>query len=155
MAEVVKFLRVPGSDLSVPLPAKMTQNSAGWDVRLNLAKAERMQGKSLKPGEVGAFPTGLSLELPLGLECQIRSRSGMALNKSVFVLNSPGTIDADYRGEILVILSNIGAESFHLRHGDRIAQFVFANIPQVELIEADELSRTERGTQGIGSSGKN
>lgn len=130
------------------LPAYQTIASAGMDLRANLEEAV-----TLKPLERALIPTGLSIELPVGYEAQIRPRSGLAYKYGVTVLNSPGTIDADYRGEIKVLLVNISAEAFVVNDGERIAQMVVAAHEQVEWMEAQVLSGTERGSGGFGSSG--
>jgi dUTP pyrophosphatase len=125
-----------------------TSGSSGYD----LASAE--DGKlTILPGAVALVRTGLALELPLGLEGQVRSRSGLAARSSVFVLNSPGTIDSDYRGEVKVVLANFGAVPFSVSPGDRIAQLVFIQVPSVRLVAVEELAPTERGAGGFGSSG--
>ena len=132
------------------LPAYQTIASAGMDLRANLEEAV-----TLKPLERMLIPTGLFIELPAGYEAQIRPRSGLAYKHGVTVLNSPGTIDADYRGEIKVLLVNISAEAFVVQDGERIAQMVVAAHEQVAWLEAEILSGTERGAGGFGSSGTN
>jgi len=107
----------------------------------------------LQPGERQLIPTGLTIELPQGLEAQVRPRSGLALKYGITVLNSPGTIDADYRGEISVVLINHGAEAFEVVRGARIAQLVIASVVRLEVLLVDELSTTERGSGGYGSTG--
>jgi dUTP pyrophosphatase len=131
-----------------PLPAYETGLSAGMDVRANLDEPV-----ILKPLERALIKTGLFLEIPEGYECQVRPRSGLAFKKGVTVLNSPGTIDADYRGEVGVILVNLSSEPFTVEHGERIAQLVFAKVKQAKWIEVEELSETERGAGGFGSTG--
>ena len=131
-----------------PLPKYETSGSAGMDIRANLTEAI-----SLDPLERKLIPTGLFIELPIGTEAQVRPRSGLALKKGVTVLNSPGTVDADYRGEIGVILVNISNEAFIVEHGERIAQLVIAKHQQPELIKVKELSSTDRGAGGFGSTG--
>jgi dUTP pyrophosphatase len=131
-----------------PLPAYETTSSAGLDVRANLTSSIE-----LKPFERALIPTGLFLEIPDGFECQVRPRSGLALKKGITVLNSPGTIDADYRGEVGVILINLSNESFLVENGERIAQLVFAEYKQAKWIETEVLTETERGTGGFGSTG--
>lgn len=133
-----------------PLPAYKTNHSAGLDLQANIE-----QDIGLAPMERTLVKTGLSIELPQGYEAQVRPRSGLALKQGITVLNSPGTIDADYRGEIGVILVNLSAEPVTIRHGDRIAQLVIAKHEQVEWELADELSDTERGAGGFGSTGIN
>jgi dUTP pyrophosphatase len=130
------------------LPAYETPSSAGMDVRACLTQAIE-----LKPLQRALIPTGLFLEIPEGYECQVRPRSGLALKKGVTVLNAPGTIDADYRGEVGVILINLSDETFVVENGERVAQLVFAEYKQAEWIKAEVLSDTERGAGGFGSTG--
>ena len=130
------------------LPAYETNASAGLDVRANLS-----ENIALNPMERALIKTGLFLEIPAGFECQVRPRSGLALKKGLTVLNSPGTIDADYRGEIGVILINLSNETVILENGERIAQLVFARVEQAEWVSAEILSETERGVGGFGSTG--
>ena len=139
---------------SNPLPIYSTEYSAGMDLRANL-KDEEGNDKviSIVPGERVLIPTGLYLSIPYGYEGQIRPRSGLAIKYGITVLNTPGTIDADYRGEICVCLINHSKHSFKLHHGDRIAQIVFAKVDQVQLIEVDKLDDTERGDGGFGHTG--
>ncbi len=125
-----------------------TGNSAGMDVRAHL-----QESIVLAPGARHLVPTGLFLEIPAGYECQVRPRSGLALKKGITVLNSPGTIDADYRGEVGVILINHSDENFEITDGERIAQLVFAKFEQASWIQTEELSATERGSGGFGSTG--
>jgi len=131
-----------------PLPKYETEASAGMDLRANLTEPI-----TLKPLERVLVKTGLFMELPIGYEAQVRSRSGLALKKGITVLNSPGTIDADYRGEIGVILINLSSEDFIIENGERIAQLVIAKYEQVEFIEVNQLSETARGAGGFGSTG--
>ena len=134
------------------LPAYETIGAAGMDVKAMLS--DRM---IIKPGESALIPTGLYVEIPEGYEIQVRSRSGLAFKKRVFVLNSPGTIDSDYRNGIGVILMNLGTEDFVVNPGDRIAQLVLNQVPQINWIDVDSvdaLSSTERGLGGFGSTGK-
>ena len=139
---------------SNPLPEYSTKYSAGMDLKANL-KYEEGNDKvvSINPGERALIPTGLYIHLPYGYEAQIRPRSGLALKYGITVLNTPGTIDADYRGEIGVCLINHGNDTFDVHHGDRIAQIVFAQVEQVQLIEVDKLDNTERGDGGFGHTG--
>ena len=130
------------------LPSYETAHAAGMDLRANLD-----QPVSLKPLERAIVPTGLFIELPEGTEAQIRPRSGLAAKKGITVLNSPGTIDADYRGEIKVILVNLSNEEFIVQDGERIAQMVVARHERAEWIAADDLLETVRGTGGFGSTG--
>lgn len=130
----------------IPLPVYATDGSSGMDIRAS-------EAAEIAPGDFAAVPTGLSIEMPRGCECQVRPRSGLAAKHGVTVLNAPGTIDSDYRGEIKVILINHGKEPFMVQPGDRIAQLVFASAARAEMIEAEELSDTERGDGGFGHSG--
>jgi dUTP pyrophosphatase len=132
-----------------PLPEYATIHSAGMDLRANISEEI-----ILKPMERKLIPTGLYIELPAGYEAQIRPRSGLAIKKGITVLNSPGTIDADYRGEICVILVNLSSEDFVIIDGERICQMVIASHIQAELIEVQELGETERGAGGFGHTGK-
>lgn len=131
------------------LPAYETAHAAGMDLRANL-----IQDVELKPMDRSIIPTGLFIELPVGYEAQIRPRSGLAAKHGITVLNTPGTIDADYRGEIKVILINLSTESFVIKNGERIAQMVIASHEQANWIESDTLSESERGTGGFGHTGK-
>jgi dUTP pyrophosphatase len=131
-----------------PLPHYETSASAGMDLRANLSEP-----RVLKPLERSIVGTGLFIELPAGIEAQVRSRSGLAAKKGVTVLNAPGTIDADYRGEIGVILVNLSNEDFTIENGERIAQLVIAKHERAEWEVADELSETDRGEGGFGSTG--
>ncbi len=130
------------------LPAYETTGSAGMDLRANLPEHH-----ILKPLERKLIPTGLFIELPQGYEAQIRPRSGLAFKKGISILNSPGTIDADYRGEVGVLLINLSNDDFIVEHGERIAQMVIAQHEQPELIEVNELTDTTRGAGGFGSTG--
>lgn len=130
------------------LPAYETSASAGMDVRANLDEAIE-----LKPLERALVKTGLFMELPVGYECQVRPRSGLALKKGITVLNSPGTVDADYRGEVGVILINLSNETYVVEDGERIAQLVFAEVAQAEWTQVEELTETDRGAGGFGSTG--
>ncbi len=131
------------------IPSYETALSAGLDVRANLQETV-----VLKPLERALIKTGLFIEIPAGYEAQVRPRSGFALKQGVTVLNSPGTIDADYRGEVGVILINLSAEEVKIENGERIAQLVFAAVEQANWIITNELSETERGAGGFGSTGK-
>ncbi|MCR4829346.1 MAG: dUTP diphosphatase [Bacteroidales bacterium] len=132
-----------------PLPRYETSMSAGMDLRAYLPDGPI----TLKPLERGLVKTGLFMELPVGYEAQVRPRSGLALKKGITVLNSPGTIDADYRGEICVILINLSNEAFVIADGERIAQMVIARHEQAEIVEVQELSDSERGAGGFGHTG--
>jgi dUTP pyrophosphatase len=137
-----------GRDL--PLPAYETSGAAGMDLRAAVAEDEPLV---LRPGARVAVPTGLAIALPPGHEAQVRPRSGLALRNGVAPLNSPGTVDADYRGEMKVILINLGEEDFVIRRGDRIAQLVIAPVSQATWRELDSLDETTRGVGGFGSTG--
>lgn len=130
------------------LPQYETSSSAGMDVRANIDAPI-----VIKPLGRVLVPSGLFLELPEGVECQVRPRSGLAYKKGITVLNSPGTIDADYRGEVGVLLINLSEEDFIIEDGERIAQLVFAKYKQVKFKLVEELSETERGAGGFGSTG--
>ena len=132
-----------------PLPAYATEQSAGMDLRANLDMTI-----VLKPLQRCLVPTGLFMALPKGFEAQVRPRSGLAIKKGISVLNSPGTIDADYRGEVCVILVNLSSEDFVIEDGERIAQMVIARHEQAEWEEVDILEETERGSGGFGHTGK-
>lgn len=132
-----------------PLPHYGTEASAGVDLRANISESI-----TLNPLERSLIKTGLFIELPVGYEAQVRPRSGLAFKHGITVLNTPGTIDADYRGEIGVILVNLSNEKFTIENGERVAQMVIAKHEQAEWIEVEELSSTERGAGGFGSTGK-
>lgn len=137
------------SNSSNQLPCYMTTHSAGMDLY-----AEIQEDIILYPGERTLIPTGIALELPDGYEVQIRPRSGLALRHGITLVNSPGTIDPDYRGEIAIILINHGTEPFLVKSGDRIAQMVFSRFVRAQFIEVSELGITMRGEGGFGHTGK-
>ena len=132
------------------MPAYETVNSAGMDLRAYLPDGELV----IKPMQRALVPTGLFMEIPVGYEGQVRPRSGLAIKSGITVLNSPGTIDADYRGEVKVILINLSDADFVIKSGDRIAQLVIAKHEQPEVVEVQVLSETERGAGGFGHTGK-
>jgi dUTP pyrophosphatase len=141
--------RLPhGADL--PLPAYETARAAGMDLRAALPEDAPL---ALHPGDRHAVPTGLAMAIPPGFEGQVRPRSGLAFRNGVTCLNSPGTVDADYRGEVKVILINLGPETFTVRRGDRIAQLVIAPVVQASWRESEALDETVRGAGGFGSTG--
>ncbi|MDE3003813.1 MAG: dUTP diphosphatase [Gemmatimonadota bacterium] len=142
----VRFRRLP-SNPDLPLPERATEHAAGYDVR----SAE--EAVTIEPGEIRLVSTGLVMELPAGMECQVRPRSGLAFKHGITLPNSPGTIDPDYRGELRVIMQNLGPEAVTLERGERIAQLVFARFEAPSIDLADELSETERGKGGFGSTG--
>lgn len=127
----------------------MTQHAAGVDLHAALDS-----DFILHPGERALVPTGIAIEIPPGFEAQVRPRSGLALRHGIALVNSPGTIDADYRGEIGVIVINLGSEPFTVTNGERIAQMVFARCARAEFIEVDELGETDRGAGGFGHTGR-
>ncbi len=144
---VVKVKRLPHGE-GIELPSYATEHSAGLDLR-----AAVEEPVVLKPMERAIIPTGFVFEIPEGYEGQVRPRSGLALKKGVTVLNSPGTVDADYRGEVKVILINLGQEEVVINRGERIAQMVIAPVSKVRLVEVEEVSQTFRGEGGFGSTG--
>ncbi|HRI88396.1 MAG TPA: dUTP diphosphatase [Candidatus Hydrogenedentes bacterium] len=144
----VQILREPNCD-DIPLPAYETEHAAGMDLRASVTVPQTLQ-----PGERALIPTGLRIALPEGYEAQIRPRSGLALKHGISLLNTPGTIDADYRGEIRIIMANLGQEPFVIQRGDRIAQMVVAPVTRVEWSIADTLDETVRGEGGFGHTGK-
>jgi dUTP pyrophosphatase len=135
----------------LPLPAYETDHAAGMDLRAAVPEDEPL---TLHPGDRHAVPTGLSMAIPPGFEGQVRPRSGLAFRNGVTCLNSPGTVDADYRGEVKVILINLGPENFIVRRGDRIAQLLIAPVVQASWRETDTLDQTTRGEGGFGSTGR-
>jgi dUTP pyrophosphatase len=145
----VKVRRLPHGD-GLPLPEYQTADAAGFDL---LAAVPLHDPVALAPGDRALIPTGLIFELPPGSEAQVRPRSGLAAKFGVTVLNSPGTIDADYRGEVSVILINLGKEQFAIKRGERIAQMIVAPVTRVKLREVAKLSSTKRGSGGFGSTG--
>ncbi|GMU86127.1 MAG: deoxyuridine 5'-triphosphate nucleotidohydrolase [Ignavibacteriales bacterium] len=145
----VYFKRVTGDFPDISLPAYQTEGSAGLDIRAAVAAPV-----TILPGEFLRIPTNLAVELPSGYEIQVRPRSGLAAKHGVTVLNAPGTIDSDFRGEIQVILINHGGEPFVIHKGDRIAQLVLAQVVRMDVAETLSVSDTKRGSGGFGSSGK-
>lgn len=145
---MTNIIRMKAQREGAKLPTYGTAMAAGADLYACLTEPVILQ-----PGERSIIPTGLAVELPPQVEIQVRPRSGIAIKHGVTVLNSPGTIDADYRGEMGVMLINLGDKPFTITHGDRIAQMVVAVAPQVAFDWTDELSETERGTGGFGSTG--
>jgi dUTP pyrophosphatase len=140
-------------DESFSLPSYETVGAAGADVRASLGLGESLL---IKPGERVLVPTGLSMEIPLGYEVQVRPRSGMSFKTGLMILNAPGTIDSDYRGEVKIIIGNLGNKDEVIAHGDRVAQLVLAPVTQALYFESEtELSETVRGAGGFGSTGKN
>ena len=144
---MVKLL-IKKLDKKVITPEYKTKGSSGMDLMANIKDAV-----FLKPGKSDIIPTGIAISIPVGYEIQIRPRSGLAAKKKITVLNAPGTIDADYRGEIKVIIINLGNEEFKINPNDRIAQMVLCPVIKAELVEVDELQNTKRGEGGFGSTG--
>jgi dUTP pyrophosphatase len=145
----LQILRLPhGADL--PLPSYHSIHAAGLDL---LAAVPAAAPLTLKPGERGLVPCGIAIGLPHGFEGQVRPRSGLAVHHGITVLNAPGTIDADYRGEVMVMLVNLGAESFAVTRGMRVAQLVIAPVARARIAEAPVLDTTVRGVKGFGSTG--
>jgi len=142
----VRFTRL-ASNPDLPLPERATTHAAGYDIR----SAE--ESVTLAPGEIRLVSTGLVMELPEGVECQVRPRSGLALKHGITLPNSPGTIDPDYRGEVRVIMQNLGSESVTLERGERVAQLVFARFETPEVVLVETVSETTRGEGGFGSTG--
>jgi len=144
----IDVLRIsPPRGEPLPLPSYATAAAAGLDLRADQAIA-------LRPGERKLVPTGIALAIPAGYEGQVRPRSGLALRNGITCLNSPGTIDSDYRGEVCVILVNLGQENVELARGERIAQLVVAPVSRVELVQVNELPDTSRGAGGFGHTGR-
>lgn len=147
MRPELRIKRLPHA-ADLPLPSYATPSSAGMDLRAALSGSV-----TIEPGGRVLIPTGLQIAVPAGYEAQVRPRSGLAIRNGITMLNSPGTIDADYRGEVMVIAVNHGSEPFEVAHGDRIAQLVVAPVAQVTVVETDSLDGTERGEGGFGSTG--
>ncbi|SEN34267.1 dUTP diphosphatase [Paenibacillus sp. OV219] len=143
----VLFKRLPGNE-DMQLPRKMSELAAGFDLQAAVSEPVTLQ-----PGERKLIPTGFSMAMPGELEAQIRPRSGLAFKHGITCLNSPGTIDADYRGEVKVLLINHGQEPFVIERGERIAQMVIQLVPAIEITEVDELPDTVRGAGGFGHTG--
>jgi dUTP pyrophosphatase len=149
MSVIVRVKRLPHG-AGLPLPTYHSTHAAGLDMVAGVPEREPVE---LKPGARALIPTGFALELPVGYEAQVRPRSGLAIKHGVTLLNSPGTIDADYRGELMVIMINHGNKPFIIRRGDRIAQLVIAPVGQVEVVAVEVLGATARGQGGFGSTG--
>ncbi len=151
---LVRIEWLAGADENLGLPRYETAGAAGADLRANLNEADRAAGIKLAPMARAIIPTGLRVEIPEGFEMQIRPRSGLAAKHGITLANAPGTIDADYRGPLGVILINLGAEDFIVQHGERIAQAVIAPVVQAGFELAETLSETARGQGGFGSTGR-
>jgi dUTP pyrophosphatase len=150
MPPQIAVVRLPHAE-GLPLPAYETPGSAGMDLRAAVPEHEPM---TLRPGARALVPTGLCMAIPLGFEVQVRPRSGLAAKHGVTCLNTPGTVDSDYRGEVKVILVNLGEEDVVVRRGDRIAQMIVAPVVQAVWLETESLDETARGTGGFGSTGR-
>ena len=146
----IEIRRLPHAD-GLPLPAYQSTHAAGLDL---VAAVPENAPLLLPPGQYALVPTGLSIAVPAGFEAQVRPRSGLAAKHGVTVLNAPGTVDADYRGEIGVLLINHGGEPFTIRRGERIAQMVIASVVRAELVAVAALAQTDRGSGGFGSTGR-
>ncbi len=143
----IQFKKLPHAE-DLPLPSYESEYAAGMDIRAALEEPITLQ-----PGERRLVPSGLKMAMPKGYEAQMRPRSGLAYRNGITMLNTPGTIDADYRGELKMLAVNLGDEAFTINHGDRIAQMVVAPVIQAEVNEVETLSETERGDGGFGSTG--
>ena len=146
----MKIKRISDKFNDIPLPHYATEGSAGMDVRAAID-----EDVTIKSGEVKLIPTNLIVEIPVGYEIQVRPRSGLALKHGIGLLNSPGTIDSDYRGEVGIIMNNFSKNDFVIKRGDRIAQLVLSKYYRAELEETSEVDETERGDGGFGHTGKN
>ena len=144
---IIKCIQLPHVK-DLPLPSYQTEGAAGMDIRVALDEEF-----CLEPGERALLPTGLIMAIPQGYEVQIRPRSGLAIKHGISMVNSPGTIDSDFRGEIHLIVINHGQQAFTVKHGDRMAQMVVQRVHQAEIIQASEVDDTQRGHAGFGSTG--
>ncbi|MDZ7765258.1 MAG: dUTP diphosphatase [Melioribacteraceae bacterium] len=145
----IKIKRISDEFSDIPLPHYTTEGSAGMDIRAAVSSAV-----TLAPGSIELLPTNLSVEIPTGYEIQIRPRSGLAAKHGIGILNSPGTIDSDYSGEVKVILFNFGKEPFTIERGERIAQMIISKVYRAEIEESDSLADSKRGAGGFGHTGK-
>jgi dUTP pyrophosphatase len=146
----ISFCRInPESDADIPLPCYMTPQSAGMDIH-----AAVLGELTIQPGEIHLIPTGFTMAIPGGFEAQIRPRSGLAVKHGIGLINSPGTIDADYRGEVRVAIINLGKQAYTIRRGDRIAQMVIHRAYQAEVKEVASLDKTSRNDGGFGHTGR-
>lgn len=146
----VKVKTLPHYDSSFELPFYATEGAAGADIRASIPEKKSI---TIRPGERVLVPTGLCMEIPLGHEIQVRPRSGLSLKSSLMIVNSPGTVDCDYRGEINIIIGNFGKDDYVIEHGLRIAQLVISPVYQAKFMLSDGLNETLRGTGGFGSTG--
>ncbi|MEM1278037.1 MAG: dUTP diphosphatase [Pseudomonadota bacterium] len=150
----LQFKTLENHDADVALPSYETEGSAGMDIRACLDPKDRAQGIALPTLYRALIPTGLAVAIPPGHEIQVRPRSGLAARHGVTLVNTPGTIDSDYRGEIGVLMINFGPETYYVQHGERIAQLVLAPVTRAHPMRVDALPETARGTGGFGSTGK-
>ena len=141
-------IKIIDDNYDFPLPKYQTIGAAGLDVYANITVPILIKASSFE-----IIPTGIAIALPLGVECQVRSRSGLAFKNGVFVLNSPGTIDSDYRGEIKIVLANFGKSDFKINRGDRIAQLIVSKYEKIDWKIVDKLNDSDRGSSGFGSTG--
>lgn len=144
---LVRIKRLPHG-VGLPLPVKMTEHAAGFDLHAAVTEPLRLQ-----PGDIRLVPCGFAMAVPHGFEAQVRPRSGLASKHGIGMPNAPGTIDSDYRGEVMVPLINLGRQPFTIERGTRIAQMLLLPVPPVELVEVDELDDTSRGSGGFGHTG--
>jgi len=151
---VLSLIWDEGADHDLSLPAYESAGAAGADLRANLSVEMREAGLTLAPMQRAIVPTGLRLEIPTGFEAQIRPRSGLAFKHGLTLVNTPGTIDSDYRGPLGVLMINLGAAAYTVTHGDRIAQMIVAPVVQAQFVLVDNLSGTVRGVGGFGSTGR-
>jgi dUTP pyrophosphatase len=145
----IKIKRLSNEFDDIPIPSYATSGSAGMDIRAAIENEI-----TIEPNSIRLVPTNLSVEIPSGYEIQVRPRSGLAANHGIGILNSPGTIDSDYRGEIKIIMINLGKEEFKVKRGDRIAQLVVSKVFTANLIPSDDLNHSQRGKGGFGHTGK-
>lgn len=145
----IKIKRIDQKFSDVPLPSYSTKGSAGLDIRATVEN-----DIIIEPSKIGLIPTNLIFEIPPNYEIQVRPRSGLALNNGIGILNSPGTIDSDYRGEVKIILINLGNKEFKISRGDRIAQLILSKVYNADIFEVDELNESHRGKGGFGHTGK-
>ncbi len=145
----VRFCRLePEKDVDIPLPAYHSESASGMDI-----PAAVVEPRILSPGQIALIPTGFAVAIPAGYELQIRPRSGLAIRHGITIINSPGTIDADYRGEVRIGLINLSEKFFTVKRGDRIAQMVLAPVTRMNLVQVSELDETKRSTGGFGHTG--
>ena len=153
MRDEVVLIRYLNGFESFELPKYHTAGSSGVDLRANFLQSTRTKGVRMSPGSRDVITTGISLQMPLMYEGQVRSRSGLALKYGVVVLNSPGTIDSDFRGQVKILLVNFGTEDFVVKHGDRVAQLLITSVSRPKIVRAESLEASKRGKGGFGSTG--